>query len=109
MNNEYIPLYFPGFENFPQNKTDLISGLNEKIKYCKKQTSNKNLQIIAKKMITGVEWLSSLPDDSIPNLSGLDYYRLGVTANNIFSVQIWQRLNNRDKMSIKKKIIIISE
>lgn len=109
MNNEYIPLYFPGFENFPQNKNDLISGLNEKIDYCKRQTSNKSLQIISDKMILGVEWLKSLSDDLIPQLFDLYYYRLGVTATNIFSVQIWQRLNNRDKMSIKEKIIIISE
>lgn len=109
MNNEYIPLYFPGFENFPQTKKDLIKGLKEKIDYCKRETSNRYLQIIADKMVLGVEWLNSLSDDLIPQLSDLEYYRLGVTATNIFSVQIWQRLNNKDKLSIQKKIIIISE
>ena len=109
MNSEYIPLYFPGFENFPQNKKELITGLEEKIAYCKSKNDNKSLKIIADKMTLGVEWLKSISENMIPQLSGLEYYRLGVTNENIFSIQIWQRLNKKDKLSFKKNILIISD
>lgn len=107
--NEYLPLNIFEFENFPQTKENLISGLNEKIDYFRKENSNKNLQNFMDKILLGVNWLNSLPDDSIPQLNDLEYYRLGVTSTNIFSVQIWQRFNKKEKISVKKEIIKTSE
>ncbi len=110
MNNEYIPLYFPGFENYPKNKSELIIGLEDKIKYCESNKEKKEMKVIGEKIKSGLKWLkNSVKDRDIPSLKGLDYYRLGVTYNNVFSVQVWSRINEKEKISYKKKIILISK
>lgn len=108
MNNEYVPLIDFQLETFPKTKKDLINELNEKIAYYKKQKPNTNLNNYLNKISSGVNWLESLSDNSIPELNNLEYYKLGFTPANIYSLQVWQK-HNKEKISVKKKIIKISE
>lgn len=110
MEKDYKTLYISGLENFPKNKDELIAGLENKKIYCKLYKGEKELDILSKRIDLILKWIKRKVNERyIPHLTDNDFYRVGYTEKNDFSIQIWTKYNEKDKISYKKDILYVSK